>query len=673
MSKAKAHAVSEDGVQRNLYVYDLPELLVSTLIPIADPAASKPPEPKPSPTDPLLFPPNPDALPPPTPAIVSTDCTICHVQNRTVHDQRNHVRSDLHKFNIKRRIRAQRAVTEQEFEKMIAEIDENESISGSGGEDSEEGLSEVDEEGGSGAASTTIIKRRGIKPTKHSDAYDTYNDDADAIKGVAKTPVLWFTSSILPSNISVGIYRVLFPLNQTPADLVPFLEKNQLKPSRPTSVPVPLTTSPPHFFLCMIGGGHFAAMVIGLPPVYANQRAGERGATVLAHQTFHRYTTRRKQGGSQSANDASKGKANSAGAQIRRYNESELQREIRELLASWKEKWIDTAELIFVRAAGTGNKRTLFHYDDAVLRLKDERLRGFPFSTRRATQSELMRSFMELTRVKFSSVDPRELRPQVPVDLDSTTTTTTGTTSSAAAAAAAAAAKPKPHKKPTKEEKQLVDDTATLVSLMRRTKIPPLITYMTTHALSPDFPLHPPEAYRHTPTPLHFAASINSPAIVGVLLTRMGADPTTRNEEGRTAFELAGDRATRDSFRVARGEVGEERWDWEGARVPGALTAEEAGKRSEGAERERKVEEERERERRAREAQRLKSEEEAAGKKALASGGKQVLLASGTRLRTGEDLGREREVAGMTPEARMRLERERRARAAEERFRKMQL
>lgn len=36
------------------------------------------------------------------------------------------------------------------------------------------------------------------------------------------------------------------------------------------------------------------------------------------------FSARRKQGGAQSANDAGKGKAKSAGAQIRRYNESML-------------------------------------------------------------------------------------------------------------------------------------------------------------------------------------------------------------------------------------------------------------------------------------------------------------------------------------------------------------
>src|SRR5208282_1532244 len=94
-----------------------------------------------------------------------------------------------------------------------------------------------------------------------------------------------------------------------------------------------------HVFLCMIGGGHFAAMVVSLAP--KQMRSSSAGplaceATVLAHKTFHRYTTRRKQGGAQSANDSAKGAAHSAGSSLRRYNEAALTDEVRLLLQDWK-------------------------------------------------------------------------------------------------------------------------------------------------------------------------------------------------------------------------------------------------------------------------------------------------------------------------------------------------
>lgn len=55
----------------------------------------------------------------------------------------------------------------------------------------------------------------------------------------------------------------------------------------------------------MLGGGRAALALFD-------------AANVIKHKTIQRYTTRRKQGGTQSAHDQAKGHAKSAGAQIRR-------------------------------------------------------------------------------------------------------------------------------------------------------------------------------------------------------------------------------------------------------------------------------------------------------------------------------------------------------------------
>jgi Bacteroidetes VLRF1 release factor len=136
--------------------------------------------------------------------------------------------------------------------------------------------------------------------------------------------------------------------------------------------------------LMMIGGGHFAAILASLTPKLVKNHQGleDRQIEVIASKSFHRYTTRRKQGGSQSANDASKGNAHSAGSSLRRYGEAQLQKEVRELLASWKDE-LGKCELIFIRATGITNRRTLFGYEGAILNRNDSRIRGFPFTTRR--------------------------------------------------------------------------------------------------------------------------------------------------------------------------------------------------------------------------------------------------------------------------------------------------
>ena len=70
--------------------------------------------------------------------------------------------------------------------------------------------------------------------------------------------------------------------------------------------------------------GHFAGAV------YENGK-------LIAHKTFHRYTSRRKQGG-RTKYDNKSGKANSIGAQIRRGNEIELRKDIQNLLiVKWKQ------------------------------------------------------------------------------------------------------------------------------------------------------------------------------------------------------------------------------------------------------------------------------------------------------------------------------------------------
>ena len=452
--------------------------------------------------------------------------------------------------------------------------------------------------------------------------------------------------------------------------ILDIVRKKQLTPKPqknvPTNsnngVPLPEAYKGPHMFLCMIGGGHFAAMVVSLEPKFTKSSATgplSKEATVLAHKTFHRYTTRRKQGGSQSANDNAKGAAHSAGSSLRRYNEQALTDEVRLLLADWK-GMINTSELLFIRATGSTNRRTLFGpYDGQVLRQNDPRTRGFPFSTRRATQNELMRSFVELTRVKVLEVDEAAI----------------AAAKLAAEAASQQAAALKVNKqaelikpKLSPEEEDALVHTTQLQALVRRSKVPTLLSYLKSTDLSPDFKFHPLDSKQnfHAPTPLHLAASQNSAPLVSGLLNKAGADPTIVNGDGKTAFDLSGDRATRDAFRVSRHELGENRWDWEAAHVASAITKAEADQRDK---REKEEEAKKEQDRRKAEAARLEAE----GPKVQDQGplGKSAGRGRALALQKTAQDRREEETRGMTPEMKMRIEREKRARAAEERMKKM--
>lgn len=599
----------------------------------------------------------------------SLACSLCGLTFNTVLDQRSHQKSDLHHYNLKQKLRGQKPVSEADFEKLIGDLDE--SLSGSDSGDSED-----DDEGDKKESTlTALLKKQATLAEKRRDGDVGKEEEEEEEewgrgrrKATGKPPLLWFSSPVLPENHYFGAYRVLFTdeeLAKEDDEIVAALKKRQLPPlalpkvAKDGSLP-PIAYKGPHIFLCMIGGGHFAAMVVSLAPRQTNKSGPgpmNREATVLAHKTFHRYTTRRKQGGSQSANDNAKGNAHSAGSTLRRYNEQALVDDVRQLLSEWK-GLLDTSDLVFIRATGMTNRRTLFGpYEGQVLKANDPRIRGFPFSTRRATQNELMRAFIELTRLKVKEILPVDPR-------------------AAAAAAAAeatskhqATASHKPAKptapKLTEEEETALLHTQQLQALIRRSKLPALLSYLKTNALGPDFRFQPAAVppHHHAPTPFHLAAAQNSAPLITGLLTRGGADPTIPNGDGKTPFELAGDRATRDAFRVARHELGEGAWDWEAARVPPAMKREEAEKREE---RERDDADRKEAERRKAEEERLKSE----GPKVMARRKGGGMLGAGVEKSAEEK--RQEEARGLTPEQRTRLERERRARAAEERIRRLQ-
>ncbi|KAH9866771.1 hypothetical protein J1614_008464 [Plenodomus biglobosus] len=647
----------EHLLQRPLYVFDLPEELIATLTlkDQSDRILQEAPHQPLKPTSEV-----PEKSEGQEGPAKATSCHLCGLSFTSLEDQRSHVRSDLHGYNLKQKIKGANPVGEADFEKLIGDLDE--SISGSESDESDE--EENDEDGNKPKDSTlsALLKRQAKISNPEFDDFASRKKQ----RGPGKPPLLWFSSSAIPDNMSLGVYRAIFSNEEQEDELhaLDILRKKQLSPKQPPKikandggVPLPSTDVGPHYFLCMIGGGHFAAMVVALAPKMGKKHTGvdERSATVLAHKTFHRYTTRRKQGGSQSANDNAKGNAHSAGSSIRRYNETALVNEVRELLTSWK-SLIDTADLIFVRATGATNRRTLFGpYEGQILRSNDPRNRGFPFSTRRATQKELMRAFVELTRVKQSTIDEAALAA-----LNTPKTETTAHTP--------AASKPKPPK-PTKEEEAATLHTSQIIPLIKRSKVPALLNYLKTNEIPPTFTFFP--INHHTPTPLHLAASLNSAPIVTALLTKAGADPTIMNDDARTPFTLAGDRATRDAFRVSRSILGETAWDWEQAGVPAAMTAAEAEKRDAQDKADKAAENKAEAERRKAETERVRKEsesEEVRRKEARLGKGKAL---GALPIKTGADL-REEEMRGLTPEARARMERERRARAAEERFKRMQ-
>lgn len=510
-----------------------------------------------------------------------------------------------------------------------------------------------------------------------------------------RSPLLWFDAPQKIADTQFGMYKAIFPSatkSSAPASWVQELQSLQVtedssRLGKKAMAKLDGTATDPKsrkWTLLAVGGGHFAGVIISLVPQLHNRNGRiEKEVVLIASKTFHRYTTRRKQGGAQRANDNAKSKAKSAGAQIRRYNEAMLQTEIRELLTSWKDD-IASSELVFLRSSKT-SQRIFYDYGEAVLSRRDPRIRSFPFPTRRPTQAELVRCFGELTRVKVSHLTKEELeelesayraamRPKKPV------------------VAAQKPVQPKPEvPKLSKEEVLLRDRWERVLDMVKRDKVDTLQGFLDKQSADNSesvwtgrLPEWIPER-RLLPTLLHYAASSDSPEVVRFLLERR-VDPTVKDAEvdatertsvtPRTAYECAASRGVRDAFRKAYAEH-PDWWRWEEeARVPSMLTEDmAAAQNAKKAERKNKLKDklkeraaEREQERAAEELRR-QQEEEAEARRAEEK--RRAAPVSGPqRLGGGSIHSRGPPAAalgGLSEEAKRRIERERRLRAAEAR------
>ncbi|XP_064874673.1 tRNA endonuclease ANKZF1 [Oncorhynchus nerka] len=268
-------------------------------------------------------------------------CSACQCPFDTREEQMEHYKLDWHRFNLRQRPSGKTPATVEEFERKTGGGDMS-SISGSDSEDEEPDSDWVVEN----TEAAPLQKDRGVL-------------EAESFRRLSNRVV--FQNS---QGQYLAVYRcVLQSKSAIEEDLVASLQSLSNKTM---------------WVILMAGGGHFAGAVF-------------QGREVLQHKTFHRYTVRAKRGTAQGLRDAknSSHAPKSAGAALRRYNESALVKEIQDLLESWSDHLMD-ASAIFLRAP-SHNKTLFLGGKAAPLGKKDPRIRTLPFPTRRATFREIKR------------------------------------------------------------------------------------------------------------------------------------------------------------------------------------------------------------------------------------------------------------------------------------------
>lgn len=437
-------------------------------------------------------------------------CNTCKAVFESLHDQRSHFKSDIHRLNIKLSIAGRDTIKEEDFDEMksdsLCKDYDLSSISGSDDEDD-------DKESGR----SNDLQRRIVGDIRNKIFLKLHDGE---ILSMWKCLLLNESENILFKNKkTLAADDIRNKIHLTESEVTGKLKYLIHEPRDNTRLRIML----------LARGGHFAGCVFD-------------GTAVVAHKTFHRYVIRAKAGKKQSSKDASGKIAHSAGASIRRHNELALKKEIQDLLISWK-PYFAVSSCIFI-CAPSDNRQLFFDGDRPYFVCQPNVIRNIPLTVRRPTYKEARRIYGLLTQVSF------EVNERIAPDCeDASLLSASG---------------------PSSKSNESMEVLKENLETREITKACSSVTPSRDAIISSDSDSDNDTI--GTSTPLHEAAKCGDSEKVLELLEQ-GMDPCLKDERGRTPYVLATEKEVRNTFRRFMAS-NVDKWDWHAAKVPSALTKE---------------------------------------------------------------------------------------------------
>lgn len=269
------------------------------------------------------------------------------------------------------------------------------------------------------------------------------------------------------------------------------------------------------------------------------------------------------------------------------------------------------------------------------------------------TIAELLRCWHELTRVKISHLTADALQAQDEAYIASLQPKKQAVKPPVPSAAPTPASPAQPRLSP--EEEARVDRQKRLVDMVKKGRLDSIRPFVTKYTSEV------------TPSILAVAASAGQEEILLYLLEYVKLDPTV-SVDGRKPYDHSSTKGARNVFRRLA-HKSPEMWDWKEAHVPSGLSEEkEKEEDRKKAERRKGLREKIKERERIRAESAGDEEEEVTEVVTPAMTSMTPPSGPGGPQKLGGRLGGEGSLAGMTPEMRMKIERERRARAAEARL-----